>query len=90
MEYLYSPEVYSWVMSDSVSLPATRSAAEQVTDPIISTMASWLPDGCRHWLTGPAGQVVADTVMSFTVGDITDPVEAANLMHEGASELDYS
>jgi len=89
MEYLYSSEVYAWVMSDSVSLPATRSAAEQVTDPLISTMASWLPDGCRHWLTGPAGQVVADTVMSFTVGDITDPVEAANLMHEGASELDY-
>ncbi|MCA9905158.1 MAG: extracellular solute-binding protein [Anaerolineae bacterium] len=90
MRYLYSPEVYSWVMSDSVSLPATRSAAEEVTDPIIKTMASWLPDGCRHWLTGPAGQIVADTIMSFTVGDITDPVEAAQIMHEGASELDYS
>jgi len=90
MEYLYSTDVYAWVMSDSVSLPATASAAEQVTDPIIKTMASWLPDGCRHWLTGPAGQIVADTIMEFTQGNITDPVEAANIMQEGAADLDYS
>jgi len=53
-------------------------------------MASWLPDGCRHWLTGPAGQIVADTIMEFTQGNITDPVEAANIMQEGAADLDYS
>ncbi len=69
MKYLYSPEVYAWTMSESVSLPATKSAAAQVTDPIIKTMGSWLADGCRHWLTGPAGQVVADTIMEFTAGN---------------------
>jgi len=90
MKYLYSPDVYSWVMSESVSLPATKSAAAQVTDPIIKTMASWLPDGCRHWLTGPAGQVVADTIMEFTAGNITDPLEAATIMEEGAAKLKYS
>lgn len=90
MRYLYSPDVYSWTMSESVSLPATRSAADQVTDPIIKTMASWLPDGCRHWLTGPAGQVVADTIMAFTAGQVTDPVATAQTMEDGAAPLDYS
>ncbi len=89
MQYLYSPDVYAWVMSDSVSLPATKSAAEQVTDPIIKTMASWLPDGCRHWLTGPAGQIVADTIMEFTAGNITDPQVAAETMEAGAAKLNY-
>ena len=90
MKYLYSPDVYAWTMSESVSLPATKSAAEQVTDPIIKTMASWLPDGCRHWLTGPAGQIVADTIMEFTAGNITDPMVAAQTMQDGAADLDYS
>ena len=90
MKYLYSPDVYAWTMSESVSLPATKSAAEQVTDPIIKTMASWLPDGCRHWLTGPAGQIVADTIMEFTAGNITDPMVTAQTMQDGAADLDYS
>ncbi len=89
VKYLYSPDVYSWTMSESVSLPATQSAAEQVTDPIIKTMASWLPDGCRHWLTGPAGQVVADAIMAFTAGQMTDPAATAQAMEDGAAGLDY-
>jgi ABC-type glycerol-3-phosphate transport system substrate-binding protein len=90
MKYLYSPEVYAWTMSQSVSLPATKSGAAQVTDPIIKTMASWLPDGCRHWLTGPAGQIVADTIMDFTAGKVTDPQAAAQAMETGAAKLKYS
>lgn len=90
LQYLYSAEVYAWTMSESVSLPATKSAADQVTDPIIKTMAAWLPDGCRHWLTGPAGQVVADTIMLFTAGKLTDPKEAAQAMEDGAAKLTYS
>jgi ABC-type glycerol-3-phosphate transport system substrate-binding protein len=90
MQYLYSPEVYAWTMSESVSLPATKSAAEQVTDPIIKTMGSWLVDGCRHWLTGPAGQIVADTIMEFTAGNLTDPQQTAQIMEDGAAKLEYS
>jgi ABC-type glycerol-3-phosphate transport system substrate-binding protein len=88
IEYLYSPDVYSRVMSDSVSMPATQSAAEQVTDPIIETMASWLPDGCRHWLVGPAGQIVADTAMELTAGNL-ESAEAAEQMEAVAATLDY-
>jgi len=88
MQYLYSSDVYTWVMSDSVSLPATESAAAEVTDPIIQTMASWLPDGCRHWLTGPAGQVVADTTMELTAGRVS-AAEAAERIEAEAATLDY-
>ena len=88
IEYLYSPEVYSKIMIDSSSMPATQSAAEQVTDPLITTMASWLPDGCRHWLVGPAGQIVADTAMEVTAGNI-DAAEAAEQIEAVAATLDY-
>jgi len=77
-------------MSDSKSMPSTKTAADQVTDPLIKTMASWLGDGCRHWLTGPAGQVIADAIMDFTAGKTTDPVAVAQLMEDGAAKLDYS
>jgi len=89
-KYLYSPDVYGWTMSDSKSMPSTKTAADQVTDPLIKTMASWLGDGCRHWLTGPAGQVIADAIMDFTAGKTTDPVAVAQLMEDGAAKLDYS
>jgi ABC-type glycerol-3-phosphate transport system substrate-binding protein len=88
MQYLYSPEVYSKVMIDSSSMPATKAAAELVTDPLILTMASWLPDGCRHWLVGPAGQIVADTAMELTAGNI-DAAEAAEAIETVAATLDY-
>jgi ABC-type glycerol-3-phosphate transport system substrate-binding protein len=88
IEYLYSPDVYSRVMIDSASMPATQTAAEQVTDPLITTMASWLPDGCRHWLVGPAGQIVADTAMELTAGNV-DAAEAAEAIEAVAATLDY-
>jgi ABC-type glycerol-3-phosphate transport system substrate-binding protein len=89
-KYLYSPEVYAWAMNDSKSMPATKSAAAQITDPMTKTMASWLGDGCRHWLTGPAGQVIADAISDFTAGKITDPAAVAKLMEDGAAKQKYS
>ena len=88
-KYLYSPEVYGWAMNESKSMPATKEAVAAVTDPFMKTMASWLPDGCRHWLTGPAGQVVADTISAFTAGKITDPQAAAQQMEDGAAKQKY-
>jgi ABC-type glycerol-3-phosphate transport system substrate-binding protein len=88
MQYLYSPDVYTQVMIDSASMPATKAAAEKVTDPMILTMASWLPDGCRHWLVGPAGQIVADTAMELTAGNV-DAAGAADAIEATAATLDY-
>ena len=67
---------------------ATGTPAELVTDPLILTMASWLPDGCRHWLVGPAGQIVADTAMELTAGNI-DAAGAAEAIEATAATLDY-
>lgn len=89
-KYLYSPDVYAWTMNNSKSMPATKAAAAQITDPLTKDMASWLPDGCRHWLTGPAGQVIADAIMNFTAGKTTDPVAVAQIMEDGAAKLKYS
>ena len=52
-------------------------------------MGSWLSDGCRHWLTGPAGQVIADAIMDFTAGKTTDPKAVAQIMEDGAAKLTY-
>jgi ABC-type glycerol-3-phosphate transport system substrate-binding protein len=88
-KYLYSPAVYGWAMSDSKSMPSTKAASAQVSDPLIKVMSSWLGDGCRHWLTGPAGQVIADAIMDFTAGKTTDPMAVAQLMEDGAAKLKY-
>ena len=55
---------------------------------MILTMASWLPDGCRHWLVGPAGQIVADTAMELTAGNV-DAAGAAEAIEATAATLDY-
>jgi len=88
-KYMYSPEVYAWAMNDSKSMPATKGAAAQITDPFMKIMSSWLPDGCRHWLTGPAAQVVADAIMDFTARKTTDPKEVAQIMEDGAAKQNY-
>ncbi len=89
-KYVYSPDVYAWIMNNSASMPATKGAMATITDPFMKTMGSWLPDGCRHWLTGPAGQVIADAIMDFTAGKTTDPKAVAQAMEDGAAKLNYS
>jgi ABC-type glycerol-3-phosphate transport system substrate-binding protein len=88
-KYLYSPEVYGWVMNNSQSMPSTQGAMASVTDPFMKTMGSWLPDGCRHWLVGPAGQAIADAIMDFTAGKVTDPKQCAQIMEDGAAKQKY-
>jgi ABC-type glycerol-3-phosphate transport system substrate-binding protein len=89
-KYLYSPDVYGWVMNDSKSMPSTKAASAQVTDPFMKTMGSWLPDGCRHWLVGPAAQAISDAIMDFTAGKVTDPKQCAQIMEEGAAKQKYT
>jgi ABC-type glycerol-3-phosphate transport system substrate-binding protein len=85
-KYLYSPEVYAWTMIQSASMPATKSAAAQISDPFIKLMTSWLADGCRHWLVGPAGQPIADAIEAFTQNP-GDPQATAQAMEDGALKV---
>src|SRR5262249_5854372 len=65
-KFVYSPDIYARTMINSQSMPATKAASAQITDPMIKLMTSWLSDGCRHWLVGPAGQAIADAIEQFT------------------------
>jgi ABC-type glycerol-3-phosphate transport system substrate-binding protein len=89
-KFMYSPDIYARTMNNSLSMPATKGSMATITDPFMKTMGSWLPDGCRHWLTGPAGQVIADAIMDFTAGKTTDPKAVAQVMEDGAAKLNYS
>lgn len=65
MKYLYSPAVYSKLMNDSSSMPATSSAVAEATDPNIKLMATWLPDGCPHIPFGPGSSAAGDPLQKI-------------------------
>jgi len=79
VKYLYSPDVYSKLMNDSSSMPATRSAVERVTSPQIKQMASWLPDGCPHIPFG-AGSSAAGDPLTKIFDQKASPAEVAKQM----------
>src|SRR5258708_14046902 len=81
-KFMYSPEIYARTMINSTSMPATKSASAHATDPLLKLMTSSLADGCRHWLTGPAGQAIADAIEQFTQTP-TDPTTTAQAMEDG-------
>lgn len=79
MNYLYSDDVYSKLMNDSNSMPATQSAVARVTNPQIKLMASWLPDGCPHIPFG-AGSSAAGDPLTKLFDQNAAPTEVAKEM----------
>jgi ABC-type glycerol-3-phosphate transport system substrate-binding protein len=45
IKFIYSPEQYTKTMNNSNSMPSTKTAAAQVSDPVLKQMTSWLLDG---------------------------------------------
>ena len=45
IRFLYSPDQYVQTMNNSNSMPSTKSAATEVTNPVLKQMTSWLLDG---------------------------------------------
>lgn len=45
VRFLYTPDQYAQTMNNSNSMPSTKSAAEQVTNPVLGLMTSWLLEG---------------------------------------------
>jgi ABC-type glycerol-3-phosphate transport system substrate-binding protein len=45
IRFIYSPDQYSQTMNNSNSMPSTKSAAREVSNPILKLMTSWLLDG---------------------------------------------
>jgi ABC-type glycerol-3-phosphate transport system substrate-binding protein len=79
MNYLYSDDVYSKLMNDSNSMPATQSAVARVTNPQIKLMASWLPNGCPHIPFG-AGSSAAGDPLTKIFDQNAAPTEVAKEM----------
>ncbi|GAA4191981.1 hypothetical protein GCM10022288_23580 [Gryllotalpicola kribbensis] len=79
LKYLYSPDVYSKLMNDSSSMPATQSAVDRVTSPQIKQMASWLPDGCPHIPFG-AGSSASGDPLTKIFDQKASPADVAKQM----------
>jgi ABC-type glycerol-3-phosphate transport system substrate-binding protein len=79
LRFLYEPERYARVMNESNSMPATQAAAEQVADPVLAEMTSWLldGDGAPHILMGPGSSDSASNAVSALLSGDRDPAGAA-------------
>jgi ABC-type glycerol-3-phosphate transport system substrate-binding protein len=81
LKWLYAPEQYSPTMNNSNSMPATKSAAEKIENPIMKLMTSWLleGEGCPHIPFGN-GTVAAGDPLSQIFEGKGNPAEVAKQM----------
>ena len=81
IRFLYDTDRYAKTMNDSNSMPSTKSAAEQVGDPVLKQMTSWLLEGngCPHILFGPGSSATADPLAAMIDG-ATNPQQTAAAM----------
>ena len=81
IRFLYDTDRYAKTMNDSNSMPSTKSAAEQVSDPVLKQMTSWLLEGngCPHILFGPGSSATADPLAAMIDG-ATNPQQTAAAM----------
>lgn len=83
LQFLYSDEQYSKLMNESDSMPATKAAAEQIENPIMKQMTSWLldGDGCPHIPFGPGSSEAGGPLSNILSGSGT-PEQVAQEMQE--------
>jgi len=81
IRFLYDPANYSPTMNNSNSMPATKSAADKIENPIMTQMTSWLlgGEGCPHIPFGN-GTVAAGDPLSQIFEGKGDPAAVAKEM----------
>ncbi len=82
LKWLYESDRYSKVMNDSNSMPSTVTAAEQITDPAMKQMTSWLTagNGCGHILFGKgSSDASANQLAAVIAGDLPPEQAAAEI-----------
>jgi ABC-type glycerol-3-phosphate transport system substrate-binding protein len=81
IKFIYQTDRYAKTMNDSHSMPSTKSAAEQVSDPLLKQMTSWLlqGNGCPHILFGKGSSATADPLASL-LGGSSSPGATAKAM----------
>jgi ABC-type glycerol-3-phosphate transport system substrate-binding protein len=87
LRFLYQPDRYARIMNDSHSMPATKSAAGQVSDPVLKEMTSWLVagDGAPHIPFGKGSSATADPLAALIGGQST-PVQTAAAMQQAVDQ----
>lgn len=79
IKFLYEPARYAKVMNESNSMPSTHAAGEQVTDPAVKLMTSWLLDGngAPHILFGKGSAGAATNAFAALIGGKSAPEKTA-------------
>jgi hypothetical protein len=80
IKFLYEPDRYATTMNNSLSMPSTSSAAEQVSDPIMKEMTAWLVDGAPHILFGAGSWDAVGNAVQAVFGQLMTPEAAAAQM----------
>jgi ABC-type glycerol-3-phosphate transport system substrate-binding protein len=78
IKFLYQPDRYAKTMNDSHSMPSTKSAAQQVKEPVLQQMTSWLVEGngSPHILFGKGSTAIADPLATLIGGSSTPEATA--------------
>ena len=71
--YIYRPDVYNWRAKGLQSFPSMQSAVDQIDNPKVKTMISWIAtDSADHILFGPGSwDAVSNVCQSALDGSIT-------------------
>jgi ABC-type glycerol-3-phosphate transport system substrate-binding protein len=81
LKFLYDQANYSPTMNNSNSMPATKSAAAEIQNPVMKQMTSWLieGEGCPHIPFGNGTTAAADPMVQTFEGKGT-PADVAKQM----------
>ncbi len=81
LQFLYDEANYSPTMNNSNSMPATKSAAAVIENPVMKQMTSWLieGEGCPHIPFGNGTVAAADPLVQVFEGK-GEPAEVAQQM----------
>ena len=78
VEYIFRPDVYNWRAKGLQSFPALKSAVDQIDNPKVREMISWMStDSANHILFGPGSWDAVSNVCQSTLDGSITPEEGA-------------
>jgi ABC-type glycerol-3-phosphate transport system substrate-binding protein len=88
VKFLYQTDRYAKVMNDSNSMPSTKSAGEQVSDPVLKEMTSWLlkGNGAPHILFGQGSSDAVASSLAALIGGKKAPAAAATEIQKAVDQ----
>lgn len=77
LKFLYSSDIYRDAMIRSKGMPAMPEFVDDLDDPIVRKMTSWLVDGAPHILYGAGSWDAIANAVQGVLGGMIDPQTAA-------------